>query len=228
MVDPKAILIEDNRAVSETLSAALSQTYTLISTQSGNEGLRIIKSERPDLIILDLNLPDISGLKICSEARRIGVKAPILVLSGDGSLSTKLELFSAGADDYMVKPFSLGELEARLKAMSRRITSYKQMVANPRTPSLVLDRANECVIREGSQPIQLRHKEYAVLEYLIKYAGQTVDRERLVASIWKGNKKPWSNSIDVHVKTLRDKIDKPFKRQLITTIHGVGYRLEDK
>lgn len=228
MVGPKAILIEDNRAVAETLSAALNQAYKLISTQNGKEGLSLIKAERPELIILDLNLPDISGLKICLETRRIGVKAPILVLSGDGRLSTKLELFNAGADDYLVKPFSLGELEARLKAMTRRHNLYKQMAANPRTPSLVLDRSSESVIRESGLAIALRHKEYAILEYLIKFAGQTVERDRLVANVWKGPKKPWSNSIDVHVKSLRDKVDRPFNRQLITTIHGVGYRLEDE
>ncbi len=228
MVEPKAILIEDNQAVSETLSAALRPSCQLFIAADGKEGLRLIKSERPELIILDLNLPDISGLKVLKEARRIGVKSPILVLSGDDRLDTKLELFNAGADDYMVKPFSLGELEARLKAMSRRLSIYKQMVANPRTSSLVLDRASESVIREGSHNITLRHKEYAILDFLVKHVGQTVDRERLVTQIWRGPKKPWSNSVDVHVKTLRDKVDRPFNRQLITTIHGIGYRLEDE
>lgn len=228
MVEPKALLIEDNRAVSETISAAINTDYDLLSTGFGKEGLSLIKSERPEIIILDLNLPDISGLKICREARRIGVKAPILVLSGDGSLSTKLELFSAGADDYMVKPFSLGELEARLKAMSRRLNVYKQMMANPRTPSLVLDRATESVIRDGGHPIALRHKEYSILDYLIKNAGQTISRDRLVVHIWRNDKTPWSNSVNVHVKTLRDKVDKPFDKQLIRTIHGVGYRLENE
>ena len=227
MIDPKAILIEDNRAVTETLSAALKQRYNLLTCELGSEGLSLIKSERPDLIILDLNLPDISGLQICRETRRIGVKAPILVLSGDGSLATKLELFSAGADDYMVKPFSLGELEARLKAMSRRLNIYRQMLGNPRTTSLVLDRTNESVIREGGHAIDLRHKEYAILDLLIKNPGITISRQRLVTHVWKGRKKPWSNSVDVHIKTLRDKMDKPFEKQLIRTIHGVGYRLED-
>ncbi len=227
MVEPKAILIEDNRAVTETLTVALNKNYDLVTTGFGHEGLSLIKSERPELIILDLNLPDISGLKICREARRIGVKAPILVLSGDGSLSSKLELFSAGADDYMVKPFSLGELEARLRAMSRRINVYKQMAANPRTESLVLDRSSESVIRDGGQSIHLRHKEYAILDFLIKNAGKTISRQRLLNHVWRGAKKPWSNSVDVHLKTLRDKMDRPFEKQLIKTIHGAGYRLED-
>ena len=226
MIGPKAILIEDNRAVLETLSASLKNNYTLFLAQNGIDGLELIKSERPDLIILDLNLPDISGLRICREARKVGVKAPILILSGDGRLSTKLSLFNAGADDYLVKPFSLGELEARLKAMYRRLDQYKQMVSNPRTSSLALDRSTRSVIREGGRAIALRHKEYAILEYLVKNAGQTITRERIVASVWQDKKKPWSNAIDVHVNSLREKIDKPFDRQLITTIHGVGYRLE--
>jgi two-component system, OmpR family, response regulator len=228
MIEPTAILIEDNQAVRETLSAALKQRYNLLSANYGEEGLNLIKKEQPDLIILDLNLPDISGLKICRETRRIGVKAPILVLSGDGSLATKLELFSAGADDYMVKPFSLGELEARLKAMSRRINLYKQLLANPRTSSLVMDRVSESVIREGGHPIRLRHKEYAILDYLIKHPGLTISRTRLINHVWEGTKKPWSNSIDVQVKNLRDKMDRPFEKQLIKTVHGIGYRLEDE
>ncbi|MEI9914351.1 MAG: response regulator transcription factor [Candidatus Saccharibacteria bacterium] len=228
MVEPKAILIEDNQAVSDTLNAALSKRYKLIRASTGREGLSLIKSDKPELIILDLNLPDISGLRICHEVRRIGVKAPILILSGDDRLSTKLSLFSVGADDYVVKPFSLGELEARLRAMSRRFNTYKDMLANPRTSYLALDRTNQSVIREGSQSIYLRRKEYTILDYLIKNAGQVVDRDKLAAHVWKDNKRPWSNSIDVHIKALRDKVDRPFKKQLINTIHGVGYRLEDE
>ena len=227
MIEPKAVLIEDNRAVSEILSAALNSEYNLLATNYGKDGLSLIKSERPELIILDLSLPDISGIEIVQETRRIGVKAPILVLTGDSRLSTKLELFSAGVDDYMMKPFSLGELEARLRVMSRRYRMYKQMLANPRTSSLVLDRTTESVVREGGQSITLRHKEYAILDYLIKNVGQTVGRRQLVTHIWKDAQKPWSNSVDVHIKSLRDKIDKPYNKPLITTIHGIGYRLED-
>ncbi len=225
---PTALLIEDNRAVNETLSAALNKSYNLISVGLGNEGLSLIKSETPELIILDLNLPDRSGLSICREARKIGVKAPILIVSGDSRLSTKLELFSAGADDYIVKPFSLGELEARLKALLRRLNTYKQMLSSPRTPSLILDRASESVSREGGEPISLRHKEYAILDYLIQNAGHCVSRSKLVSQVWKNNSKPWSNTIDVHVNSLRDKIDKPYPKPLISTVHGVGYRLENR
>jgi two-component system OmpR family response regulator len=226
MIGTKAILIEDNRAVLETLSASLKNTYTLFSAQNGKQGLELIKTERPDLIILDLNLPDMSGLRICRETRRIGVKAPILILSGDSRLSTKLTLFNAGADDYLVKPFSLGELEARLSAMHRRLDQYKQMIANPRTSSLVLDRSSRSVIREGGQPITLRYKEYAILEFMIRNAGQTISRQRIIEAVWKDKRKPWSNAVDVHINSLRDKIDKPFDNQLIVSIHGVGYRLE--
>jgi len=228
MTEPKAILIEDNKAVLDTLSVALSHDYNLLLADLGKDGLSLIKSEQPELIILDLHLPDISGQDVCRETRRIGVKAPILVVSGDGRLSTKLELFSVGADDYIVKPFSLGELEARLRAMSRRANIYKQMALSPRTPSLILDRSSESVCREGSQPISLRHKEYAILDYLIKNAGQTISRSRIMAHVWQDSRKPWSNSVDVHIKSLRDKIDKPFEKRLIMSIHGVGYRLEDE
>ena len=227
MADPKAILIEDNKAVLDTLQAALGRQYDLMVASRAEDGLRLIRSEAPELIVLDLNLPDKPGLQVCQEVRQIGVKAPMLVLSGDGRLSTKLELFSAGADDYMVKPFSLGELEARLRAMTRRLSLYKNMLVNPRTTSLALDRESETVSREGSQPIPLRHKEYAILDYMVKHAGQTISRQQLTTQVWQGSSQPWSNSVDVHIKSLRDKIDRPFTKRLLTTIHGSGYRLED-
>jgi DNA-binding response OmpR family regulator len=223
----KAVLIEDNESVLDTLNTALKHSYEILLAKNGKDGLELIKKERPDLIILDLNLPDIPGLIVCRQTRKIGVKAPILILSGDGSLSTKLELFSCGADDYLVKPFSLGELEARLNAISRRLKIYREMMTSPRSTSLILDRDTESVTREGSRPIYLRHKEYAILDVLVKHANQTLSRDHLRSLAWRNNK-PWSNSIDVHIKTLRDKIDRPFKHQLIKTIHGVGYRLEDQ
>ena len=226
MGEMSVLLIEDNSAVSETLALALSKNYNFFSASTGQLGLSIASEISPDIIILDLNLPDISGLTVCERLRKIGVRTPILVLSGDNSLATKLELFAAGADDYLVKPFSLGELRARLKVIDKRIVSYRSALSNYKTASLVLDRDSRTVAREGGPAIALRRKEFAVLEYLIKNVGKIVSRDHLAADVWNKPAESWSNTVDVHIKHLRDKIDKPYDRPLITTVHGHGYRLE--
>jgi DNA-binding response OmpR family regulator len=227
MSELRLLLIEDNSAVSQTLSLALSQNYELIAASNGEDGLDIAREMRPDIVMLDLNLPGISGLEVCDELRKIGVTAPILVLTADNRLSTKLNLFASGADDFMVKPFSLGELKARLNVVKKRIDRQKLEASTLRTASLILDHSTRTVIRDGGQSIRLRHKEYDLLEELVKNVGQTLSRKRLAASAWGISYEPWSNIIDVHIKHLRDKIDKPYSRPLITTIHGSGYRLEN-
>jgi DNA-binding response OmpR family regulator len=223
------LLIEDNSAISGALGLALSQNYSFEIASSGKAGLEIIQKRKIEIIIIDLDLPDISGLQVCKRIRKIGVQAPILILSNDKRLSTKLELFDAGADDYLVKPFRLGELKARLNAIRTRQQIYKlALLANSKTPSLILNKTNQSVIRDGGQSISLRTKEYAILEYLVKNAGETVSRSLLASYAWEDQGEPWSNSVDVHIKHLRDKIDKPYKERLITTIHGYGYRLETR
>lgn len=226
MGDMTILLIEDNSAVSETLALALSKNYHFLVTSTGQLGLQIIAKQKPEIIIMDLKLPDMSGLAVCQVIRKIGVKTPVLVLSADNQLSTKLELFAAGADDYLVKPFSLGELKARLNVIHNRVLSYRLALSNLNTPSLTLDKGNRTVSREGGQAIELRRKEYAILEYLVRNAGETVSRAHLANYAWASSSEPWSNTVDVHIKHLRDKIDKPYAKPLITTIHGFGYRLE--
>ena len=226
MGEMSVLLIEDNGAVIKALGLYLvSQNYLLTTAYDGQSGIDLALDKKPEIIILDLSLPDMSGLQVCHELRKIGVKAPILVLSSDDRLATKLDLFAAGADDYLLKPFSLSELKARLNAFSRRINNYRAVLVGLKTPSLILDEANQCVIREGGEAIELRRKEYDILEYLIKNVGKTVSRHHLASYAWKTNE-PWSNAVNVHISILRDKIDKPYNQPLITTIHGHGYRLE--
>ena len=226
MGEMRLLLIDDNSAVAQTLGLALSQYYDLSVATNGEDGLTLAREIRPDIILLDLNLPGISGLQVCNELRTIGVTAPILILTADNKLSTKLNLFSAGADDFMVKPFSLGELKARLNVVKQRLDRNRVYFNGLRTGSLVLDESTRSVIREGGQAISLRKKEYSILEHMIKNAGQTVSRRHLAISAWGESREPWSNTVDVHIKNLRDKIDKPYERPLITTVHGSGYRLE--
>lgn len=223
----RVLLLERNSVISETLSVALSPNYSISTLQNSQKIYSAIRDKKPDIIILDLNATTRSGLEICSELRTIGVTAPILILGNRDSLETRIKLFEAGADDYITKPFSLGEFKARLRVIARRLETYNLLLSTLGSPKLILDSQSRSVIRDGSQSIKLRRKEFAILEYLLKNAGETVSRQHLATYAWKNTNDPWSNTVDVHIKNLRDKIDKPFKRKLITTIHGHGYRLEN-
>ncbi len=222
----KILLIEDNQAVSSTLNVALSKDYELTSTDRGEEGIFLQKEIDPEVILLDINLPDISGLRVCRKFREIGVKAPILIISSDNKVSTKLELFEAGADDYIVKPFSLGELTARIEVICKRMGYTNKTLGKLSTENISLDLDKKQVTRGDGIVISLRKKEAEILNYLILNVGKTVSRDLIASEVW-GEKGIWSNTIQVQIKSLRDKLDKPFKYPLITTIHGYGYRLEE-
>ena len=137
---------------------------------------------------------------------------------------SKINLLDAGADDYLTKPFSLGELKARLRALIRNSNHETPKAKKISASGLVLNRESHSVSREGVS-INLRRKEFALLECLIENAGSVVSRNNLTQHAWKGEENPWTNTVDVHIKYLRDKVDRPFKHQLIETVHGLGYRL---
>lgn len=221
----KLLLIEDEVHISDALTHALRGQYLVDVAATGNLGL--IKSEvQPyDAIVLDLNLPDLPGLQVCQRLRGEGFIGPILILSGEVKVISKIALLDAGADDYLTKPFSLGELKARLRMLLRRseapLTGHEHMSVG----DLVLKRERHEVEREGTV-IKLRRKEFALLECLMQNAGSVVTREILSNHAWRDNEDPWANTIDVHIKYLRDKIDSPFGEAYIRTIHGLGYKLE--
>jgi len=153
------------------------------------------------------------------------VGAPILILSGETKVLSKVTLLDAGADDYLTKPFSLGELKARLRVLTRRSESSRPKQHQLKTADLTLDSDTHHVTRAG-QLIKLRRKEFAMLECLMQHAGSVVTRDILTNYAWRENEDAWTNTIDVHIKYLRDKIDRPFTTPLIKTVHGFGYKLE--
>ncbi len=224
---PKVLLVEDDRSIAGALAQALQNSYDIDVAYNGKLGLYKCDTEDYDVIMLDLNLPDMFGLAICQQLRERGHTAPILILTGESRVLTKINLLDAGANDYLTKPFSLGELKARLRALlrdSKQITD-RRTTARLEISGIVLDRTTFTVSRDGTA-IELRRKEFALLECLMEHAGSVVTRDVLVRSVWHSADNLWTNTVDVHIKHLRDKIDHPFGKQLIQTVHGLGYKLE--
>ena len=225
MSEIKLLLIEGNRETRNTLNVALHKNFSIELANTGASALSKIDKIRMDIIVLDLNIQDVDGRELCRKIRSIGVIAPIFILTSNPDLKAKLDLFSIGADDVIVKPFSLGELEARLSVHKKRLLSSKEFGTIIETENLVLDKNKHEVTRDGYRTIELRKKEYAILEYLMMNPNKIISRNTISEHVWNIGYKPWSNSLDVHIKNLRDKVDKPFKKQIIETVHGYGYRL---
>ena len=223
---PKVLLVEDDRHISSALAHAFQNSHHLSLAPTGGLALHQADTDRHDIIVLDLGLPDMSGLAVCRQLRERGLETPILILTGDGTTLTKINLLDAGANDYLTKPFSLGELKARMRALTRH--KY-QLPLRPsgtlNVSGIELDRQTYEVTRDGVT-IKLRRKEFALLECLMEHAGVVVTRRVLTRYAWHGADELWTNTVDVHIKYLRDKIDRPFNRPLIRTVHGMGYKLE--
>jgi two-component system OmpR family response regulator len=222
---PKILLVEDDRSIAGALAQALQSNYDVDVAASGKLALYKADVEPYEVIILDLNLPDLPGVHVCQQLRERGHTAPVLVLTGESKVLTKINLFDAGASDYLTKPFSLGELKARLRALMRSRPAVAQTPRHLTVGDLVLDRFNYSVVRADTE-VQLRRKEFALLECLMERAGTVVSREALCRYVWQGSSAGWTNTVDVHIKHLRDKVDRPFEQQLIRTVHGIGYKLE--
>lgn len=221
----KVVLLESNQSVTKTLSLSLSFKYEIYTENDGISGIKKIIQINPQFIIIDLNIGGLSGQDVLKKLKQIGVKSPIFILSNTSDVKTKLEFYKLGAMDYLIKPFSVGELKAKLNAIEERMDILDLRHKHKKT-NVSLNKHNNSVIRDNGQEIILRKMEYKILEYLINNAGSIVTRDNLTKLIWDKKDAPWSNSVDVHIKYLRDKIDRPFKSQLISTVHGQGYRID--
>ncbi|MBU6389415.1 response regulator transcription factor [Patescibacteria group bacterium] len=220
----RLLIIEDDKDLAKSLKQTLSSAYLVDLAFTGKSGSYQSLVNKYDLIILDLVLPDQDGLEVCRQIRERGGKTPILVLTGQCELSNKVDTLDSGADDYLTKPFHLSELQARIRALLRR---------SPATlaPSVlkVKDLVINTVSREaqrGAQVLRLRRKEFDLLEYLMKNRGRVVTREMIMEHVWDSHSELVTNSIDVHIKHLRDQVDRSFPQRLIQTIHGIGYKIE--
>jgi len=220
----RILVIEDNHRLSSSLAANLAhEGYSVDAAYDGQEGQDLAELTPYDLIILDILLPKKDGLQVCRDLRRRRVHTPILLLTARDGVEDRVQGLDYGADDYLVKPFAMRELLARLRALLRRQSPYTN--GRLEIGDLVVDPVTHTVEREG-RSIDLTPKEFALLEFLLYHPNQVVTRELIEQHIWNYDFECESNVIDVYVRRLRRKIDAPFAVKLLTTVRGVGYRLQ--
>jgi DNA-binding response OmpR family regulator len=219
----RILLVEDNRRLHESLKMTLTDDgYAVDSAYDGIEGEEWALLYEYDAIILDIMLPGKDGFGVCRSLRSQKVKAPILMLTARDAIEDRVQGLDSGADDYLVKPFSLQELQARLRALLRRGSDDK--TAQLRVGDLLLDPATHYVERAGRR-IDLTAKEFALLEYFMRNPNRLITREMAENHVWNYDFQAASNVVDVYVRRLRRKLDDPFETKVIETARGSGYRL---
>ncbi|GAB4000167.1 response regulator transcription factor [Spirosoma daeguense] len=222
------LLVEDEPKVATFIKKGLqTQSYSVDIAPTGEEAKTLLSKNRYDLIILDVNLPDITGLELAEYIRNQPSQVPILMLTALDTIADKLLGFDAGADDYLAKPFDFMELLARVKVLLRRAPVAEEPGRMLRVSDLELD-LHERVARRNGQTIELTAREYALLEYLMRNAGRVVSRVDIAERVWDIGFDTGTNVIDVYVSYLRAKIDKDSPNKLIHTLIGMGYVLKEK
>jgi len=221
----RILVVEDEKKVASFIKKGLQQEgYAADTVHDGQEAIQNATAFDYDLVILDLMLPKRSGLEVLREIRSKKATLPVLVLTAKGAIEDKVAGLDAGADDYLIKPFAFAELSARIRALLRRGAQENTRL---RIADLEMDTAARQVAR-GGQVIDLKMKEYALLEFLLRNAYRAVTRTMIVEHVWDIHFDSVSNVVDVHINSLRNKIDKGFSPPLIHTVRGVGYMLSDR
>ncbi|MCB1601963.1 MAG: response regulator transcription factor [Lysobacterales bacterium] len=222
----RVLIVEDDRNTREFIERALRESgYTVDATGNGRDGLFMATTEPFDLLLLDRMLPQVDGLTVLRTLRASKITTPVLILSALGDVDDRVEGLRAGGDDYLIKPFALSELLARVEALLRRPRHDSPAQDTVlKVQDLELDRLKRTV-RRGERRIDLQPKEFQLLEYLMRHADQVVTRTMLLEGVWDYHFDPKTNVIDVHVSNLRNKIDRGEDQALIHTVRGVGYRL---
>jgi DNA-binding response OmpR family regulator len=220
----KILLVEDEQKLADALVKGLThEGYAVDTISDGKKALTRIQLHRNDydLVILDLMLPSMDGYDICKAIRSSDITLPILVLTARAETETKVQLLLAGADDFLVKPFSFAELSARLRALLRR--PREKLPETLKFSDIELNTSERRVTRAGRE-VPLTLKEFGLLEYFMRHPNQVVNREDLLSHLWDFNYAGFSNVVDVHVKNLRRKLDSD-DAGLLETVRGIGYRL---
>ena len=210
-------------ALADLLAA---EGYRPLTAVDGASGLERALAEKPDLILLDIMLPKLDGFALCAELRRLANAVPVLMLTAKGQIEDRVNGLDAGADDYLVKPFSTEELLARVRALLRRVERKNRLPLKLRLGDVEIDLARQTAVR-GRKPVYLTAKEFAMLRLMAGAEGEPVSRERFLDAVWGYTTFPTTRTVDNHIASLRGKIEpNPDSPRWIKTVHGVGYRLE--
>ncbi len=219
------LIVEDDDRISHLLQRALkSEHYSVDTAFDGKVGLDKAMKNNYSIILLDIMLPEIDGFTVCQELRKNQIHTPIIMLTARGSMEDKVKGLDLGADDYLVKPFGMDELSARIRTVLRRRKTMDSDVR--KIDDLIMDKRKHEVTRAG-KVINLTPKEYKLLNVLITHAGQAVKRRQLIDSAWGSEFKEKNNELNVHMTYLRNKIDKNARKPLIRTLRGVGFIINE-
>ncbi|MCC7411072.1 MAG: response regulator transcription factor [Gammaproteobacteria bacterium] len=223
----RLLIVEDDTDVAGFIVKGLREAgYTVDHAGDGREGLFLATTESYDLIVMDRMLPHVEGLTIVQTLRGTGNATPVLILSALADVDDRVKGLRAGGDDYLTKPFAFSELSARIEALLRRSRSGADAETRLSVGRLEMDLLARTVTRSG-RPIELKPREFRLLEYLMRHAGHVVTRTMLLEHVWDYHFDPQTNVIDVHISRLRAKIDKDFETPLLHTVRGAGYVLRE-
>jgi len=221
----RILIVEDEHRIANSIKKGLEQEHFAVDVAySGSDGWDLAEGEEYDLIILDLMLPGIDGLEICRKLRRAGINTPVLMLTAKGQVQDRVTGLDTGADDYVTKPFAFEELLARVRALTRRPKVTLDPVLT--TDDLSLD-TKSYEVKRGIHLIKLTAKEFSLLEYLLRNSGNILTKEQIISHVWNYDADILPNTVEVNIRNLRNKIDRPFKgkKALIATVRGFGYKV---
>ncbi|MDO9430178.1 MAG: response regulator transcription factor [Pseudomonadota bacterium] len=221
----RILIVEDDLEAAEVMDRGLTEAgHECVRAPDGEDGLAAARGGEFDVMIVDRMMPRMDGITMIQTIRREGDQTPVLFLSALGEITDRVDGLKAGGDDYLVKPYAFAELIARVEALSRRreTGSVQTML---RVGELEMDLIGRAVHRQGKE-IDLQPREFQLLEFMMRHAGQSVTRTMLLEKVWEYHFDPQTNVIDVHISRLRAKIDKGFDKPMLQTVRGAGYRLE--